>query len=156
MQIVKLLSMQRFLLQLLAMSTMYSAPKYSSQAPTSKYYLLFCSLFIKCCHLWITPCGVVSNNKVISEKEIGNGMEGSALGTVWCISRRRHKKASVIRTTVWYLNPPPLECETLTLSLLKQLLQFWIKFVSDCEKWQAVNCSVDIKKEQRQQYSRRY
>ena len=68
--------MQFFLILLLSLSTRYSEPKYS------KYCLLFCSLFIKRYHLWITPYGVVSNNKVISEKGIGNEMEGSALGSI--------------------------------------------------------------------------
>jgi hypothetical protein len=79
---MKLLNKPCFLILLLSLSTRYSEPKYSSQAPTSKYYLLFCSLFIKRYHLWLTPYGVVSNNKVISEKGIGNEMEGSALGTI--------------------------------------------------------------------------
>jgi hypothetical protein len=101
---VKLLSIQRFLLQLLTLYTMYSAPKYSSQAPTSKYYSFFCPLFVKRCHLCITPCDVVSNNKVISEKGIGNYMERSTHGTIWGtlgISRRRHKKSRDIRTFVF-------------------------------------------------------
>jgi len=82
-QIVKLLNMQCFLILLLSLSTRYSELKYSSQAPTSKYYLLFCSLFIKRYHLWITPYGVVSNNTVISDKGIGNEMVGSAHGTIF-------------------------------------------------------------------------
>lgn len=46
---MKLLNMQCFLILLLSLSVSYSEPKYS------KHCLLFCLLFIKRYHLWITP-----------------------------------------------------------------------------------------------------
>ena len=67
---------------LLSLTTRCNEPKYSFLSPTSKYYLLFCSLLFKRYHLWVTPYGVVSNNKVISEKGTGNEMEGSTHGTI--------------------------------------------------------------------------
>jgi hypothetical protein len=79
---MKLLNMPCLLVLLLSVTTRYSEPKFSFLAPISKYFLLYCSSFIKRYHLWVTPCGVVTSNKVISEKGIGNEMEGSAHGTI--------------------------------------------------------------------------